>query len=195
MRSSPTRITAQHRKAVIDALLADHKRVRKIFKQVRKLDRGDHPQEYQTLVDAACSELKVHTALEEELLYPAARDRLSDGMLVDEAMVEHSCAKGLMDQLESMASGERLHAAYFKVLGEYVEHHIKEEERVLFPQLARAGLDWERLAEEMNLRRAELMIELMAEDAHATAPHRHASPHAPRPQRGPGDMAAKGRAS
>lgn len=165
MPSSQTKTAAQCRGAVLDALLEDHKRVQKIFKQAKKIEHDPDTQEYQQLVANACSELKVHAHLEEELLYPAAREKLEDGMVIDEAFVEHSCAKGLIAQLESMSADDPLYAAYFKVLGEYVEHHIQEEEKHFFPKLTRAGLDWERIADEMESRRTELMAEMPEDDA------------------------------
>ena len=53
-------------------------------------------------------------------------------------------AKQLIAQLEQMSSGDDKFAAMFTVLGEYIKHHIKEEEGEMFPQLTRAKLDWDR---------------------------------------------------
>ena len=57
--------------------------------------------------------------------------------LLDEAEVEHASAKELIAQLESMTAEDPKFAATFKVLGEYVKHHIKEEEGEMFEQLER----------------------------------------------------------
>ena len=46
----------------------------------------------------------MHATIEEEIFYPAARVVLDDEALVDEADVEHACAKDLIAQIEGMTA-------------------------------------------------------------------------------------------
>jgi iron-sulfur cluster repair protein YtfE (RIC family) len=78
----------------------------------------------QELVTMVCSELKVHTAIEEEIFYPAVRKAIEDEDLMNEAKVEHQSAKDLITQLEAMKADDPLYPATFTVLGEYVLHHV-----------------------------------------------------------------------
>jgi hemerythrin-like domain-containing protein len=118
--------------------------------------KEDH-EECEALVQQVLDELTVHAALEEELLYPAARQSISDEELVDEAEVEHESMHALIDQLRAMGPEDEKYVARFTVLCEYVLHHVKEEEGELFPLLEKARLDWEGLAAEISERRQELM--------------------------------------
>ncbi len=153
------------RKEVLDMLIEDHKSVKKLFREFEKLDVEDDSEETESLVALTCAELKLHTQLEEECFYPAVRSALKEADLVDEAEVEHGSAKLLIEQLEKMDIQDPKMAATFKVLGEYVKHHVKEEESEMFPQLQRAKIDWEQLLGQMMQRRTELELELgLAED-------------------------------
>ena len=82
---------------------------------------------------------------------------------MNEAQVEHQSAKELIAQLENMEPSDPLYAATFTVLGEYVQHHIKEEESEIFPHLTRAKLDWDDLLQQMTARRQALEQELLPE--------------------------------
>lgn len=119
----------------------DHSKVDKLFKRYEKLKDADDDARF-ALVGKACAMLKVHTALEEELLYPGARDALGeDEDMVDEAEVEHGSAKQLIADLERMKTNDPLYDAKFKVLGEYIEHHVEEEEDEMFPKLRKMADD------------------------------------------------------
>ena len=83
--------------------------------------------------------------------------------LVDEADVEHATAKDLIAQIEDASPDEELYDAKVKVLGEYIDHHVKEEEGEMFPKVKKAKLDTKSLGEEMAVRKEELMAELTAE--------------------------------
>jgi hypothetical protein len=157
------------RKEVLDMLIEDHKSVKKLFREFEKLDVEDDSEEAESLVALTCAELKLHTQLEEECFYPAVRAALKEADLVDEAEVEHASAKQLIEQLETMDIQDPKLAATFKVLGEYVKHHVKEEESEMFPQLQRARIEWEQLLGQMMQRRNELELELgLAEDEEMT---------------------------
>ena len=144
----------------LQLLMADHKEVKALFAQYQKMvdaDEGD--EEKEALARQICLMLTVHATTEEEIFYPAVRDALEDEDLLDEAEVEHGSAKELIAQIEAAAPDEPLYDAKVKVLGEYIEHHVKEEEGELFPKVKKAKLDLVELGERITARKEELMPE------------------------------------
>ncbi|HET7598416.1 MAG TPA: hemerythrin domain-containing protein [Burkholderiales bacterium] len=135
-------------------LKADHDKVRKLFKQFEKLEEGE---EKARLVQQACTELKIHTQIENEIVYPAIRDAIEADDLMDEALVEHEAADELISQLEQMQPGDDMYDAKFTVLGEYVNHHIDEEQKEMFPKARASDLDLMALGEQVAARKEELM--------------------------------------
>jgi hemerythrin superfamily protein len=142
--------------AALEMLKEDHDKVKKAFKEFEKLDREDSAT-VQELVQTVCEELKVHTALEEEIFYPAVREAIEDEDIMNEAQVEHETAKMLIEQLENMGADDPNFHATFTVLGEYVMHHVKEEEGEMFPEVKKSDLDLEELGARMRSRVEELM--------------------------------------
>ena len=140
----------------IEMLKEDHDKVKKAFKEFEKMDRED-TESCQQLIRSVCEDLKVHTTLEEEIFYPALRASIEDEDIMNEAAVEHETAKMLIDQLENMGPDDPNYFATFTVLGEYVMHHVKEEEGEMFPQAKKADLDLEALGSRMQERKSELM--------------------------------------
>jgi hemerythrin superfamily protein len=140
----------------IELLKEQHDKVKKAFKEFEKLDRED-TEKQQQLVQSVCEDLKLHTTLEEELFYPAAREAIDDEDLLNEAQVEHETAKMLIEQLENMGPDDPSFHATFTVLGEYVMHHAKEEEGEMFPEVRKTDLDLEELGARMRSRMEELM--------------------------------------
>ena len=152
----------------IKLLTTDHKEVTALFKQYDKLVEADGADdEKQALAQEICQMLTVHATVEEELFYPAAREVLEDDEdLVDEADIEHASAKELIAQIEAASPDDDHYDAKVKVLGEYIEHHVKEEEGEVFPQARRAKMDLAALGEQLEQRKTELMQEMgMAESA------------------------------
>ena len=147
----------------IELLKEQHDKVKKALKEFEKLDREDTETQKQ-LVQTVCEDLKVHTTLEEELFYPAAREAIDDEDLMNEAQVEHETAKMLIEQLENMGPEDPNFHATFTVLGEYVVHHVKEEEGEMFPQVKKTDLDLEELGARMRRRMEELMGEAADEE-------------------------------
>jgi hemerythrin superfamily protein len=143
----------------IELLTSDHKEVKGLFKAYDKLvkDDGDAG-EKQALALQICAMLTAHATAEEELFYPAAREVLGeDEDLVDEADVEHASAKELIAQIEAGSPDDPLYDAKVKVLGEYIDHHVKEEEGEMFPKIRKSDLDLEAMGEELAARKAELL--------------------------------------
>ena len=147
----------------VEVLKEQHDKVKKAFKEFEKLDRED-TEKQQQLVQTVCEDLKLHTTLEEELFYPAAREAIDDEDILNEAQVEHETAKMLIEQLENMGPEDPNFHATFTVLGEYVVHHVKEEEGEMFPQVKKTDLDLEELGARMRSRMEELMGETADEE-------------------------------
>jgi hemerythrin-like domain-containing protein len=153
-------------KDACDLLDADHRNVKKMFKEYEELtdSRGRNAaQKKMELAQQICMELTVHAQIEEEIFYPALRDAIKDTDLLDEATVEHQSAKDLIAQIESGSEADDMFDAKVKVLGEYVDHHIKEEKNEIFPK-ARAArkLDLMAMRDELETRKEELMSEMGA---------------------------------
>jgi hemerythrin superfamily protein len=150
---------AKKPKAQMDAiamLIADHKKVQKAFKDFEKLGERGSKRDKARIVQQTCADLTNHTKIEEEIFYPAVRKAIRDGALMDEATVEHAGAKNLIAQLTSMQPGDDLYDAKFTVLGENVNHHIREEQNEMFPKVQKIKLDLIVLGQEMAQRKARL---------------------------------------
>ena len=142
----------------ISQLTADHARVKKMFKQYDRLAEGDAGErEKQQLATMICAELTAHATAEEEVFYPAARSVLNEPDLIDEADVEHASAKDLIAQIERSSPSDDHYDAKVKVLGEYINHHVQEEEGEIFPKVRRKKLDTVSLGEQIAQRKAQIM--------------------------------------
>ena len=140
----------------IKLLKDDHKEVKTYFKQYESLEDDA---EKQALADKICTALTVHAQIEEEIYYPAAREAIDDDDLLDEAEVEHASAKQLIAEIQSMKAGDRLFDAKVTVLGEYIDHHVEEEEGEMFPESRDSDLDLKELGAKLAARKAELMAQ------------------------------------
>lgn len=155
--------TTRNEKDACDLLDADHKAVKKMFKDYEELAgskaRGAAEKRLQ-LARTICTELTVHAQVEEEIFYPALRAVLKDTDMLAEAEVEHAGAKDLIAQLNGMDQADEMFDAKVKVLGEYIDHHVKEERNEIFPK-ARANrkLDLVTMRDEIAARKEELQAE------------------------------------
>jgi hemerythrin superfamily protein len=150
----------------IEMLMADHKRVKKLFGNFDSHKDDADDEDKSAIVKLICNELKVHTALEEEIFYPAVRKAIQDSDLMDEALVEHAGAKDLIAQLEDADPEDDLYDAKVTVLGEQIDHHVKEEEGDMFPKAKKAKVDTAALGAQMLKRKTTLMAEMgIDEDA------------------------------
>lgn len=151
-------------KDACDLLDADHRAVQKLFKEYEELTNSRARSAAQKKMDLAheiCTQLTVHAQIEEEIFYPALREVIKDADVLDEADVEHQSAKDLIAQIQEMGEADDMFDARVKVLGEYVNHHIKEEKSEIFPK-ARAArkLDLMGMRDELEARKEELLAEM-----------------------------------
>jgi hemerythrin-like domain-containing protein len=153
-------------KDACDLLDADHKAVKKLFKQYEELTNSRGRSIAQKKMDLArqiCHELTVHTQIEEEIFYPALRAVIKDTDMLAEAAVEHQSAKDLIAQIEGADEADEMFDAKVTVLGEYIDHHVKEERNEIFPKARSARkLDLVAMRDELMARKEELMGEEVA---------------------------------
>lgn len=142
----------------IQMLKDDHRRVKALFREFEGAGERAY-QKKQRLAEETMRELEVHTKLEEEIFYPAAKAKggeLKD--TVDEGLEEHHVVKVLIDELRGMDPQAEQYDPKFKVLTENVEHHIEEEEQELLPEAAKKlGDAVETLGAQMAQRREQLL--------------------------------------
>jgi hemerythrin superfamily protein len=153
-------------KDACDLLDADHKAVKKLFKEYEEMAGSRARNAAQMKKDLAmqiCQELTVHAQIEEEIFYPALREVLKETDLLDEAAVEHQSAKDLIAQIQGAGEADEMFDAKVKVLGEYIDHHVKEERGEIFPKARSARkLDLMAMREQLETRKEELMTEMGA---------------------------------
>lgn len=143
---------------------ADHRKVKAMFKDYEALTKSraaSASQKKRDLANQICMELTVHAQIEEEIFYPALREAIKDTDLLDEAEVEHASAKDLIAQIQEAAEVDDMFDAKVTVLGEYIDHHVKEERNEIFVK-ARAArkLDLVGMCDLLTARKEELMGEL-----------------------------------
>ena len=142
----------------IELLKHDHREVESMFKQ---FDAEDASRSKAEMAQHICLSLIVHSEIEEELFYPAAKRALEDEGrdLIAEAKVEHMSLKRLIDDISGSSPGDELFEARMTVLKEYVKHHVHEEEHELMPQVKRADIDLEALGSRLQERKQALIEE------------------------------------
>ena len=136
---------------------ADPREVKGWFKEFEALEDED---EKQQMAARICLALTVHAQIEEEIFYPAVRAEIEDDDLMDEAEVEHASAKQLIAEIQRMKPSEKLFDAKVVVLGEYVTHHVEEEETEMFPEARHSDVDLKDLGAKLAARKKELMAKL-----------------------------------
>ena len=159
-RKPTSRTSAGHQKLDAIALLTqDHNKAKKMFKEYEKLCKKDDTEGKEAVAMQICQALTIHAQLEEEIFYPLVRDAIDDDDLMNEAIVEHTAAKDLIAQIQSMRVSDPMYDAVVTVLGEYINHHVEEEQNEIFPKAEKAKIDLEEIGIEMAERREVLLEE------------------------------------
>ena len=158
-KPSTPRASSARPKDACALLDTDHKKVKALFKDYQGLvdSRSRSSAKKRQLADQICLELTVHATIEEEIFYPAVRQAIKDNALMNEAVVEHTSAKDLIAQIKAMDADDEMFDAKVTVLGEYIDHHVKEERNEMFAKARKTKLDLVKLGEQLLQRKQELM--------------------------------------
>ena len=142
----------------IAMLKADHRMVEDLFE---KFEGTSGKAAKQKIAQQICTELKIHTLIEEEIFYPAFKGKIEEDTL-NEAYVEHDGAKVLVNDISSSSPDDEYYDAKVKVLSEAVKHHVGEEEMQsegMFAQCRKTDVDLVALRDAMLARKQELMVQ------------------------------------
>jgi hemerythrin superfamily protein len=152
--------TNSQKPAACDALAlltTDHDKVRQLFLEFEAIRRQPDQYDLKTeLVEQICCELTLHTLVEEEIFYPALREATGNAALLDRASTDHAGAKGLISQLESMEPEDRQYDETVLRLADEIESHVSFEERDMFTQARRCGIDLAALGQRIIDRKEEI---------------------------------------
>lgn len=148
----------------LELLKKDHRKVGELFEQFKATeDEAKHRQ----LFEQIRGELETHTHIEETVLYPAFAKHQELKDMVLEAFEEHKQIKTLIREITVLSEGSERFDAKLKVMGEDVEHHVKEEEDELFPKV-------KKLFDREQLEQLGQELEV-AKKQYRTPPQKHAS--------------------
>jgi hemerythrin superfamily protein len=136
-------------------LRQDHREIEYLFSQF-ELASG-HARKG-TIAEKICEALTVHAAIEEEIFYPKARETLKTAgeELLDEAEVEHEGIEWRVALIKKMKPQDDLFDAEVKILKAYVEHHVRQEERKIFPRLRLSGFDGTMVGERLAAKKQQM---------------------------------------
>ena len=144
----------------LQLLKEDHRAVEKLFAE---FESAHKPERKEGIARKICSELTVHAKLEETIFYPAVREALPEEQdLLDEAAVEHASLKWLISQVETEHCESKFYDAKVTVLKEYVKHHVKEEEKSMFPKIRKSDMDTRELGQKLQTKKEKLQSERAA---------------------------------
>lgn len=141
--------------SAIELLKKDHREVEALFAE---FEAAEDKREKRRVARQICAELDVHAQIEEKIFYPEvirAIDELKPQ--IHEGIVEHTAIKRLIKEIPRMGSTDEFFEPKVKVLKEFVQHHVKEEETDTFKRVQSSdALDLHELGQRMQQRKERL---------------------------------------
>lgn len=115
-----------------------HREVEALFAALKK-----GPKDARKTVKELARKLLAHMVIEQSTFYPAVKDADEDA--IHEAYEEHHGARGAIARLLATDDDDETFDAKVTTLEELIAHHVKEEEKELFPKV-RKRVEAEQLA-------------------------------------------------
>jgi hemerythrin superfamily protein len=127
----------------LDFLRLEHMKVQALFLQVRATRDVARQERLWKRIRKA---LEAHTLIEESVFYPACEAHEKLKPLVLESLEEHRQVTALLKSIEALSKDSEKFQPKLYLLMENVEHHVREEENLLFPKVRRF-MDYQELEE------------------------------------------------
>lgn len=117
-----------------DLLIKQHRLVDELFEQ---FEEAESTREKRQIFEKLAANLVGHDAIEREIFYPACEEELGEeDDVLGESLVEHGVVEFCLFRADQNRDGDEFDK-YVTVLKEVVQHHVKEEEKELFPKVKR----------------------------------------------------------
>jgi hemerythrin superfamily protein len=138
-------------------LEADHRQVEALFTKISRA-KG---QERMPLIDELATSLQAHMELEEKVVYPAMKPVVG-AEHVQEGNTEHSLARSTLEEMVKLAPDKPGFEGALEAVKAGIEHHVKEEEGEVFPELRKDGKVLDEIATPFMQTRVELGLPMDA---------------------------------
>ena len=119
---------------ILKTLQEEHDTLRKMFDEIK--DTTDRAEKTRTqLLEKIEQNLLPHAKWEEQVFYPAFKERADrDGLQTHaEALAEHHAVENsVIPEVHAADVQTPEFAGRVKVIGEFIDHHAKEEEKTMF---------------------------------------------------------------
>ena len=112
-------------------LESQHRKVEALFKKLEAGRSDPAP-----VLEELANSLAAHMAIEQDIFYPAVKK--VDDELINESFEEHALAEVALKRLLATDAEDEAFAARVTALKELIEHHVKEEEEELFPEVEKS---------------------------------------------------------
>jgi hemerythrin superfamily protein len=120
----------------LSLLKADHRAILEVLDKLDELEGKSRDRVKRALVEKLVRDVSMHTAIEEEVFYPAVKGGISGAEpQVMKCLEEHSVIKWELAAISAMDMSDERFAAKLAVLKDALLHHIEEEEEDLFPEV------------------------------------------------------------
>jgi hemerythrin superfamily protein len=142
-------------------LKEDHRKVERLF--ARYKSEADP-----AIVEEICTELTVHSAIEEQVVYPRLAADVPDGEPLErEASHEHAEVKQLISRIQHMGFDNDGVGDVMARLEEGVTHHVEEEEKEVLPRMEAAlGSEMTILGQRLEQAKEKEMARLGSASSH-----------------------------
>jgi hemerythrin superfamily protein len=149
----------------IEMLKRDHRRVQDLFEEYETAGGDDKI----SIGHKIMNELDIHAAVEEDIFYPAFKEKAGKQgeVMVAEALEEHQAVKTALKELKAMDPDDDSFENTFHNMIHDVMHHVTEEESEMLPLAEEVLSDaLEELGTEMQRQKHDLMESLETEPLH-----------------------------
>ncbi|HEX7029294.1 MAG TPA: hemerythrin domain-containing protein [Gammaproteobacteria bacterium] len=143
-----------------DLLDDDHNRVLQLFNEYENVKSTASAAEKNRIAREICRELKIHTAIEEEIYYPRVIEKADIDDRVRAAENDHAQAKAMIREIEAASTEDASFDGRMQALHDVIRDHISDERNDLFDTAEVMGINTPEMARRLFERKQELLHEM-----------------------------------